>query len=131
MKRIFAYKGSVVAVEFAVRTNGDSPGSIFFGELGVSDKAKLLKLFETLGDQGRIKNQEKFKHIEGAGNFFVFKSFQIRMLCFRLGHSYVITHGYIKKADKMPPEQLTRAEKIKEEHERIFKDMPSVQTTGG
>ena len=131
MKRIFAHKGKVLAVEFAIRINGESPASDFYDELDDRDKAKLLKLFETIGEHGQIRNKEKFKHIEGTNNFFVFKSFQIRMPCFRFGYSFVVTHGYIKKADKMPPAELKRAEMIKDEHEGICKGMPRVHKSGG
>lgn len=126
MNRIFAYKGSQLAVEFAIRSNGESPGHQFYKGLKQIDQAKLLKLFEIIGDQGQIRNREKFKPIEGT-KLFEFKSFQIRMPCFRIEHSWVVTHGLIKKTQKIPPADLTRAEEIKAEHERIVTKLKGVQ----
>jgi hypothetical protein len=100
---------------YAVAADGTSPGEQFYEGLGDTDKAKLNKLFEVLGDLGRISNKEKFKKIEGS-EFFEFKSFQIRMPCFfQDGGVVVITHGFIKKGDKISSAEIRRAERIKEE----------------
>ena len=36
------------------------------------------------------------------------------MPCFREGRCWVVTHGFIKKTDKIDPEQIRRAERIRE-----------------
>jgi hypothetical protein len=104
-------------IAFAVRADESCPGLDFYEELDRQDKAKLNALFRMLGDQGEIRNKEKFKKIEGT-EFFEFKSFQIRMPCFFLpGNLVVITHGFRKKKDKAPPAEVERARLIKQEDE--------------
>jgi hypothetical protein len=114
MRRPLAYDGHRYGIAYAVCLDGTSPGEAFYDALGDADKAKLNKLFEYLGDHGAIRNEEKFKKVSGA--FFEFKSHQIRMPCyFRPDGLVVITHGFIKKKDKMPPAELRRAERIRDE----------------
>lgn len=104
-------------VVYAVCGDQTSPGEEFYDALDDGDKAKLNKLFEHLGDHSKISNKEKFKKIEGT-DFFEFKSFQIRMPCyFKQGGLVIITHGFRKKDDRIPPAEIKRAERIKEEDE--------------
>jgi hypothetical protein len=110
-----AYEGYRCRIVYAVCLDQTRPGEQFYDELSDSDKAKLNKLFEHLGDHGKISNKEKFKKIE-ATDFFEFKSFQIRMPCFfREGALVIITHGFRKKGDRISPAEIKRAERIKEE----------------
>jgi hypothetical protein len=120
MRRPVAYSGQRYTIVYAVCLNEESPGEEFYDQLKDSDKAKLNKLFEYLGDHGAIRNEEKFKKIDES--FFEFKSHQIRMPCYFTPDGLVIiTHGFVKKKDKMPPAELRRAERIRsedEEHEQ-------------
>ncbi len=114
MERPVAYEGSCKKVVFALRHDGGSPAAAFYDALSFSDQAKLLTLFERMGDHGRIANREKFKKIEDG--LFEFKSFQIRMPCFFLaGGLVVITHGFRKKRDKIPRAEIDKARRIRDE----------------
>ncbi|MGH7969023.1 MAG: type II toxin-antitoxin system RelE/ParE family toxin [Limisphaerales bacterium] len=104
----------MLTVAFAVTLNGASPGLKFYEERSVQDKARLLKLFKLLGDRGWIKNEQKFKPL-GTDKFFEFKDFQIRMPCFRDGGTMVITHGFLKKRDAIPPVEIERAKRIRDQ----------------
>jgi len=122
MGRPVAYRGSRFTIVYAVRLNQTSPGEEFYDALGDTDKAKLNKLFEVLGDHGKIVNEEKFKRIDDT-KFFEFKSFQIRLPCFFApGGLVVITHGFSKKKDKTPKSEIARAEMIKKEDEERERD---------
>jgi len=115
MRRPIAYSGYQFTIAYAVCLDQSKPAEEFYDSLADPDKAKLNKLFERLGDHGRISNEEKFKKIENS-DFFEFKSFQIRMPCFFLpGKLVVITHGFWKKGDKIPPAEVKRAERIRQE----------------
>jgi hypothetical protein len=117
MGRPVAYPGQRFTIVYAISADQQSPGEEFYDGLSDSDKAKLNKLFEVLGDHGKISNKEKFKKIEDT-EFFEFKSFQIRMPCFfSPGQLVIITHGFVKKGDKIPPAEIRRAERIKKEDE--------------
>ena len=115
MFRPVAYQGEQFTITYAVCLDQSRPGEKFYDGLTDNDKAKLNKLFEHLGDHGKISNREKFKKIDDT-EFFEFKSFQIRMPCFfQQGRLVIITHGFRKKGDKIPPAEIKRAERIKEE----------------
>jgi phage-related protein len=102
-------------VVFAVCADGSSPGEQFYEDLSPLEKAKLLKIFQYLGDHGECHNREKFKKVEGSG-FFEFKSHQVRMLCwFDTAGRVIISHGFRKKGDKIPEGEIFRAERIKAE----------------
>mgnify|MGYP000157663267 CR=1 FL=1 len=116
-----AYSGAAADVEFAICLNQSRPGLEFYNGLSPRDQAKVLKLFQWLGEHGWIKNNEKWKPIAET-EFFEFKSFQVRLPCFRSGsRRFVITHGFIKKQDAIAPSEIERAQRIKSEHERISK----------
>jgi phage-related protein len=111
MHRRIAYAGARFTVAFAERSDGSSDAGVFYDTLGDTDKAKLLKLFEYLGDQGHITNREKFKKI--ADGFFEFKSFQVRMPCvFTADGQVLVTHGFTKKGDEFPSSEIERAKRI-------------------
>jgi hypothetical protein len=101
---------------YAICANETSPGFVFYRDnLNDTEKAQMLRLFNKIGEQGWIANKEQFKRIEGT-EFFEFKHFQIRMPCFFLpGNLVVITHGFRKKGNRIPPSEIDRATRIKQE----------------
>ncbi len=108
------YRGALRTIEYAVLPDGRMPAKDFFDERSAKDKSRLLSLFERLGDHGRINNDQKFKKIVGT-DFFEFKSFQIRVICFTLpGGRMVLTHGLVKKRDKLDRAELRRAVRIRD-----------------
>jgi len=99
-----------------VDRKGRSPGKEFFDELSCEDQAKLMRLFALLADHGRIENPEKFGNLKEG--FREFKSFKIRMPCrFLPGRIVLVTHGFWKKKDKTPKEEIERAQRIYQEDE--------------
>jgi hypothetical protein len=85
----------------------------------------MLVLYKRLGDEGRISNPEQFGPIEGT-DFFEFKAFQVRMPCyFRPDKRVVITHGFLKKSDRIRRGDLDRARNIKEAYEKLLKNPPN------
>lgn len=121
MQRPLARGGPLKTVVYAVCANGTSPGFDFYrNELTDTEKAQMLRLFNKMGDRGRIASREQFKRIEGT-EFFEFKNFQIRMPCYFLpGNLVVLTHGFRKKGDRIPPSEIDRARRIKQEDAARF-----------
>jgi phage-related protein len=119
MERVEAYRGQKFTIAFARLRNGQSPGAEFFNALPISEQAKLVNLFRHFADQGRIANREKFGVL--AEGLFEFKSFQIR-LPVAYAHERglaLITHGFRKKKDRAPKEEIERAWRIfKEDQEQ-------------
>lgn len=123
MDRITAYKGVKFAIAYARLESGQSPGFEFFSALSIEDKAKLMNLFRLIADHGAISNKEKFGDL-GDG-LYEFKSFQIRMpFAYAKERGLVlITHGFLKKKDTAPKEEIKRAWRIfNEDQERAKKE---------
>jgi len=113
MERVTAYRGREFIIAFARLKNGRSPGAEFFDRLPPADQAKLDNLFRLLGDHGRISNKEKLGVLDTG--LYEFKSFQIRMpFAYDKGqrHLVLITHGFYKKRDKTPKDEIGRAWRI-------------------
>ncbi len=113
MARRVAYQGAKFAIAFAREKSGACPASEFFERLGTLDKAKLMALFQIAGDHGKFYNPEKFGDL--GNGLFEFKSFQIRMPFAYAKNErglILITHGFIKKKDKTPGEEIERAWRI-------------------
>lgn len=56
---------------------GQLPARDYFDGLGISERAKMLALFQRLADQGQIHNREKFKGLGQQGaDLWEFKSFR-------------------------------------------------------
>jgi len=75
-----------------------------------------MALFRIAGDLGKFYNQEKFGDL--GGGLYEFKSFQIRMPFAYAKNErrlIVITHGFLKKKDKTPKEEIERAWRIYKE----------------
>ena len=124
MRRPIACAGPLMTVVYAVCANGASPGWDFYNrELDDTEKAKMNTLFHYMGEQGKISNRGHFKRIEDT-DFFKFKSFQVRMPCyFQPGRTLVITHGFRKKGDRIPPSEIARANRIRNEDSVHFTDL--------
>jgi phage-related protein len=116
MARRVAYQGAIFAIAFAREKSGACPACEFFDGLRILDKAKLMALFQIAGDHGKFFNPEKFGDL--GGGLHEFKSFQIRMpfaYAKKERGLILITHGFIKKKDKTPKEEIQRAWRIFEE----------------
>ncbi len=110
------YKGIRFRIVFASLKSGERPGERFFDALSMSDKAKLISLFRLAGDLGELRNPEKFGDL--GNGLYEFKSHQIRMpfqYSRRERGVIVITHGFVKKKDKTPPEEIAGARRYFEE----------------
>lgn len=117
-ERTIVHCGKNFRLAFARERSGRSPGEEFFDGLSPLEKAQLAQLFRILGDStvGAPKNPTKFGVLDH--DLYEFKSFQIRM---PFGYAkserglVLITHGFRKKRDKAPPEEVARAKRILQE----------------
>jgi len=85
-------------------------------DLERNDKSNLLKfaaLFKHLANNPRIRNEKQFKKIRGS--IWEFKRSHYRIGCFQDGPDWVLTHGFVKKQQKWPPTEFSRAERIRAE----------------
>lgn len=119
-----AYRGVRFSIEYAIRNDNSVPAQDYFHGLETRWQARLLTLYQRLGDTGRISNTEQFNKF--ADEFFEFKAFQVRMPCyFRSDKRVVITHGFFKKKEGSAPKQEgERAKVIKQEYENRLASQP-------
>ena len=116
MTRTLAYSGEKFRIVYARDRVGASPSEAFLQELSTPDQAKMVALFRRFGDTGNFMNKQKFRDL-GQG-LYEFKSHQIRMIfsyCKVERAVVVLTHGFVKKQDKTPKEEIDRALRIFDE----------------
>jgi hypothetical protein len=117
-RREVLYRGSFHKIELATTFNGRCPAKKFLDSLSKLDREIIIRIVKRLADKGKLTNSKQFKRIEGT-DFFEFKNFQIRMPCYFLpDRRVIITHGFIKKGDSIPPEQIDRMKRIRNECEK-------------
>ncbi len=106
-KKFIAYKGKEFTIEWYFDRREKSIALEYFENCTKERKKKIFKLFELIGDYGKIFNKEKFRN-EGD-QIYAFKSSPDRFLCFFFeGSKIIITNAFEKKTDKMP---ITEKEK--------------------
>lgn len=125
-------------VECAVRNNGEVPAKTFLEddceeirEKGKDDpqataRARFLLLFQQMANYGRIA-PKRFK--KEMGRFWAFRhkvrNIQIRFPCFQDGPRWILTHGFPKKGDDWPQNQITKATDIASEYDLRKKQLGS------
>jgi len=113
-------QGPCAIVAYARRINGNRPAHNYIENLQNSDWAKLTKSFKTITQVGKIWNTERFRKLRGE--IWEFKVYpKVRVLCFQLGTTWLLTHGFDKETGDTPPRQIERAENIMEEHISLLK----------
>lgn len=111
-----AVQGAMRTIEYAVRADGSMPAKVFIESLIIAEQSMLAALFKRMADCGTVPNREQFKQVRDK--VFEFKKHQIRVFCFRVGNTWVLTNGYKKKKDRLDPAEISRAEMIMSEHLR-------------
>jgi phage-related protein len=111
-------KGPCAIVAYARRFSGKRPALEYIENLKLSDWAKLAKSFVKMAQVGRIHNTERFRKLGGkSGKIYEFKIHpKVRVLCFQLGKTWLLTHGFNKETGDTPSRQIERAEVIMDEH---------------
>lgn len=113
------HTGLKARIELYEFEDGSCPAQEYLDGLSAKDRQKVDNLFEMMGINGEIRNDTKFKKLEGSEGIFEFKSFQIRLLCFYgkgPPKKLVICHGVTKKQDKHAKADIERAEAIKKKY---------------
>ena len=102
---------------YGLVVNGTCEAEEFLNELSEKEKAKITPLLHYTANNGLLRNEQKFKSI--GGDLFEFKGFQSRLFCFfDKGKLVILSHGCIKKRDKLDPSDIKKARTRKEEYFR-------------
>lgn len=108
-------KGPCAIVAYARRLNGNRPAKDYIENLQQSDQVILTRSFKQLAFTGKIWNTERFRKLRGK--IWEFKTHpKARVLCFQLGKTWFLTHGFNKETGNTPPRQIDCAEEIMNEH---------------
>ena len=114
-KNFLAYEGEELTIEWYHDNKDKSPALEYYNELSTGQKIKLEYLFRMLGDTGKIRSEEKFRN-EGD-QIYAFKIAPDRFLCFFYeGGKVIITNAFVKKQDKMPAKEKTKAIKARTDY---------------
>lgn len=108
------YVGSRADILVYANQRGEVLAADFIDELPESEQKKIIRLLKEFGDRGEIHNTEKFRLEQKP--IYAFKSYQVRIPCFYLPdrprRTVVLTHGFMKQADKLPRRELEKAIQI-------------------
>jgi len=95
--------------------NGTCEAEDFLDGLSQKEKTKLTPLLQYTANSGLLRNEQKFKNV--GDDIFEFKGFQSRLLCFfDKGSLIILSHGCIKKRNKLDPSEIKKARKRREEY---------------
>ncbi|MFA6527718.1 MAG: type II toxin-antitoxin system RelE/ParE family toxin [Candidatus Babeliales bacterium] len=120
MSKFIAYKGRCFTIEWFFDDRGNSKVFEYFTSLSVEEKNKLLYLFQTMGDFGKIWNQQKF-NAEGD-QIYAFKPMPHRFLSFFFtGSKIIVTNAFEKKQQKLPSREKDKALNCRQDYETRVK----------
>jgi hypothetical protein len=118
-KNFIAYSGSKFTIEWYYTEDGKLPALEYFNSLDEDDKIKTLDLFKLMATEGKIYNQQKFRNEHDQ--IYAFKPKPHRFMCFFfVGKKIIVTNGFMKKKDELPPEEKKRALKYQRDYEERF-----------
>ena len=108
-------------VEFYETEKGERPSLDFINTLEVKLRAKVFRDLKLLEEKG---NELRLPYSENLGDgIFELRTIQgnniVRNLYFFIiGKKIIVTHGFRKKTQKTPPEEITKAKKYREENKK-------------
>lgn len=115
------YKGKVFQIEWFYSRTGKSQAYEYYKKLTASDRIRILRLFQIMGEVGKIHNLKQFRN-EG-NKIYSFKPHPHRFLCFFFTDSKIIvTNAFVKKQARLPKAEKEKALKCKEDYENRNKE---------
>jgi len=79
--------------------------------------ARVLALIEKTADYGPPHNTEKYRKLHGGIELWELKPRPVRiMLFYDEANNMILTHGFLKKRDKTPKNQIERGLRMREEY---------------
>jgi phage-related protein len=113
------YEGRVFTIWAYKKETGEVPVIERLEKMAIKYQVKFGALFSQLGNEGKIYNETKFKHLTGTDKIFEFKVDNARILSFFFsGRRVILTHCFVKKSSKTPRNEIKLAEKTKKEFEQ-------------
>jgi len=107
---------SKFTIEFYTKTDGAKPAEEFLDKLDNKMRAKMIRVIQTFKAKGTELREPYSKHLDDG--IFEFRS-QVgnnisRVLYFFIvGRRAILTHGFIKKTNKTPPDEIQKAKRYR------------------
>ena len=101
-------------IDYYKDIKGKEPVKEFLNSLSLPAKAKMMRLIEFLAERGVLLKEPYTKQIRGKIRELRIKDKQgaVRVLYFTYtGKRFILLHGFIKKTDKTPENDIEIAEK--------------------
>ena len=112
-------KVSKFDIEFYQKEDGTSPAEEFISSLDTKMRAKVVRTIVLLRDNGTDLREPYSKSI-GDGIFEVRakvgSNISRVLYFFYVGHKIILTNGFIKKTDKTPANEITRAKRYRADY---------------
>lgn len=103
-----AYNGNKFTIEWYYSKNYKSDAFEYYQSLEEDERDAIISLFKLMANEGKILNPTKFRS-EGD-KIYAFKTDQERFLSFFChGKKLIVTSGFRKKTQKMPPKEKEKA----------------------
>lgn len=108
-------------VTFYRKPDGTKPAGEFIKELDAIAKEQVIREIRNLALMGNQLREPKSKAIEGETNLFELRimerSNNYRLFYFFIvGSEIIVTHGFTKKSQKTPSEEIERAKRYRAEY---------------
>ena len=108
-------------IEFYQKADGSEPAKIFVDSLNAKMRAKAVMMLDLLSKNGNNLREPYSKHVSDG-------IFELRtkvgsdisrvMYFFYVGHKIILTHGFVKKTQKTPPNEIRRAKQYRADYLR-------------
>ena len=115
-----AYEGAKFTIEWYYDEKGHSQAFEYAQSLDRAELKKMTALFMAIGDRGELRNEQKFRY-EGDKIYALKPKPHRFMSFFYAGGKLIITSAFVKKQDKLPPNEKARALKCKQDYEQRVK----------
>ncbi|OHB60234.1 MAG: hypothetical protein A2167_02015 [Planctomycetes bacterium RBG_13_46_10] len=114
-------------VEPIIRANGNCPSQEFYDNLDRPVKAKFIAIFRRIekSTDGTLRDTDKLEKLKGGHTCDLWemkvrhKGVWYRMLCFRDGPAWMLTHGFKKNRNNTPISEIQKGCDIKQEYNEI------------
>ena len=110
-------RGRSRTIVCAIRRSGDSPARDYLDALDRRYAVRFEALFQNMVESGRCGSEQAFKKV--SGSIWEFKRAQHRIACYQDGKYLILLHGFQKKQDRWPKQELARAERIMREDQEL------------
>jgi len=106
-------------VAFYNKPDGSEPAQEFLDELDDKMFAKMLRSIHVIKAGGTLVREPYSKHLDDGifeARAQVGSNLSRVLYFFYDGHRIVLTHGFIKKTQKTPPSEISRAKRYRNEY---------------